>query len=315
MQILLHIGRHKSGTSSIQKSLYYADNLVDYGYYYPKNIIKKGYAHHSFAESISYQRLKKYPDSNRNTVIDNAFKELLENLNPDKINIISSEAFQNCSPENVKYGLRHADVKVCVYIRNELEYLASSYAQRVHATDYVGTIEEYAKTFNIDYGQFLAKWKSVFTNVSVRLFDKKHLLNSDVVDDFYFNILSIDDNFKIKKQYGRENPSLSNELVEFKRIVNSKKLYQDVGKNKLYVTLGSLTEFYGAKYLLPEELKSTLLPKYTALQNEWGEKYLGVTEPFDYESVPSTTKNQSLSDNQFLAIKEKFNRLLAEKKV
>ena len=53
-KVVLHIGRHKTGTTSIQKFLHAnSDELKSYGLYYPKNTYPNKFAHHDLVKDIS----------------------------------------------------------------------------------------------------------------------------------------------------------------------------------------------------------------------------------------------------------------------
>src|SRR5690625_2944174 len=96
---ILHIGRHKSGTTSLQRFLYNnRDYLAQHGFAYPEAYIRVC-AHHKLPEIFLARRVKTL---SRNILRDNILehrKRLIQTLNDDSlVYIISSEAFQNVPP-------------------------------------------------------------------------------------------------------------------------------------------------------------------------------------------------------------------------
>ena len=127
--------------------------------------------------------------------------------------LVSSEAFQNCDPLLVKEVFKEHDVKVVLYIRNEADYLASAYNQKVHATNYKETIYVYEKSFDIDYLKFLDSWSNCFKQLNVRIFDRNRLYRNDIVEDFILNSLKIN-NFQATDYLIQANPSLGGKLLQ-----------------------------------------------------------------------------------------------------
>ncbi len=99
--IILHIGRHKSGTTSLQKSFWgNRDVLQKNGIYYPSSS-RRECAHHLFSEELHQdnvleQGLEKIIKSD---VINYLMEEIQKN-NSDTI-LLSSEGFQNCNSKDM----------------------------------------------------------------------------------------------------------------------------------------------------------------------------------------------------------------------
>ena len=117
----MHIGRHKTGTTAIQQFLRHNKQwLLDNGFYTPETGLK-GLGHHDIAipmRRVSINRLKFYKHS---TVLKNLQAEIHDNKN--LTSVISSEAFQNSSPKIVHKAFRDFEVRIVVYLRNQLDYL------------------------------------------------------------------------------------------------------------------------------------------------------------------------------------------------
>jgi len=225
-KVFLHIGRHKTGTSSIQNFFASNQDLIgDYNYLYPKTGFT-GVAHHELAYCLS----KKITDlSSGSSIVDeiDLCQQLLSEINETQKNIIiSSEAIQNTNPELFGDLLKNKDVHILIYLRNQQDYLASAYAQKVWATRYTESIEDYYNNiFDADYYAFLDKWEKVFPGkVHVRRFGRDQLHSNDIVVDFVVNMLNIQNVALINKIKNRQtfdcNPSLTVKLLQFKTLFN-----------------------------------------------------------------------------------------------
>ncbi len=255
-RIILHIGRHKSGTTSVQKFLYSNERLLEsYGFHYPKSGIK-GYAHHQYAEGFMRQNLKRadkrYHDKNARLI-----EQLKFEIDPiaDTV-IISSEAYQNCDPSVISAIFSGYDVQLVVYLREQVGYMASAYAQKVHATSYCGSMSDYYENaFRADYFKFLQKWDKAFKgNISVRIFDRSCLINGDVVYDFASSILGMES--KVVKQHYVEddaNPTISNRLLAYKLYVNRNLNLTSLSSRLIYRGLSELARQDKSERVLASE--------------------------------------------------------------
>ncbi|MDO3385492.1 hypothetical protein QWI17_06515 [Gilvimarinus sp. SDUM040013] len=224
-RILLHIGRHKSGTTSLQT--FFSLNrraLIERGIYYPETGVRN-FGHHLIAEPFPMRRIGKLRA--RYSPLQNSLVQALRDeidSAPVGTILISSEAFQNMAPEVAASLFSGYDVHVIAYVRDQLSYLVSSYAQEVHAdNNFTYTLEDYyRKVFSgaVDYMKFLSKWELHFAgNVSVKLFETATMKNNSVVDDFCWNFLNIDVSEGFQSPEA-SNPSIKGDLIEYKRILN-----------------------------------------------------------------------------------------------
>lgn len=180
--IVIHIGRHKSGTSALQDMLFSSKELLEKeGWYYPATGMKN-IAHHGLAHYFIEKQKGLLP-------ADPGILRKLEEEISDKENvIISSEAFQNITkPEKIKLSFEKHSVKIIVYIREQVEYLLSAYAQAIHARKVTDSIDLFEKTFHADYEVFLKKWENIFgkENIIVRVYNRGSLIDGDIIHDFF----------------------------------------------------------------------------------------------------------------------------------
>lgn len=271
-KLILHIGRHKTGTTAIQRFLYGNPELLRAnGYCYPDHGAI-GFGHHDIAGALIKKNMELSEISDNEAV--NKIRELIAGLVKGKkgIPIISSEAFQNCDPKLVRAALSAYEVNVIVYLREPVSYLLSSYTQKVHATNYTGTVEQYTNSTPLNsYKQFIKEWSDAFgSNVYVHIYSRDHLLKRDIVLDFCESALGIDHQIvSALYQSSSTNKSLSNSLLRFKLWVNQFDAMKESHSRLLYVRLEelALTDKSGP-VLISDELIKDIEDRTTSGNNE-----------------------------------------------
>lgn len=223
--IILHIGRHKSGTSAIQDFLFEnVSVLAERGIHYPETgRFQTPLAHHTLAHACIAAR----PEHKKLA----QFKRRLraETASFNKV-ILSSEGFQNVTNLNFVRRLigdmdtplapsNALNVRILAYVREYLSYATSSYAQSVQNTDLAVSFATYVNDlFKVDLQAFCARWRTMSDDVTFRPFHRTQLWQGDVVDDFC-NTLGLGDLPKSKS--ATSNPSISGNLLVFKLILNA----------------------------------------------------------------------------------------------
>jgi len=243
-KLILHIGRHKTGTTAIQQFLVRNPALLKAnGYCFPDHG-GTGFGHHDLAGALIKKNMQLSGKTEGETLSE--IRRLLSRLiSGNKLTpIISSEAFQNCDPKLVRAALSAYDVKVVMYLREPVSYLISSYTQKVHATDYIGTIEQYADSvFQSSYKAFIDAWCDAFDsrNVSIKIYSRDELVKQDIVLDFCESVLGIDNQI-VSAVYERSstNKSLTNSLLAFKLWVNRFGSMKASHSRLLYIRLEDL---------------------------------------------------------------------------
>lgn len=280
----MHIGRHKTGTTAIQKLL--VDNprwLSEQGYYLPHTGFD-GIAHHSIAQSINRSLPAFVAGLNTPAV----FTELRAELEQQSrlTAIITSEAFQGRKPQLVRRYLGKLETRVIVYIRNQLDYLVSSYNQRVHATDYAGSIERYYATiFSVNYARFLGSWQRHFPDqLTVRKFERAALHKQDVVADFIkYGLQRASPSPDPALGENDPNPSLNSRVLLFKLHLNRSGQTANFPDDKLYRALPRLNaRFEAEKFSLPEKLKAKVVRAALRPDRIAARRFFGEQELFDY---------------------------------
>ena len=245
-KILLHIGRHKTGTTAIQHFL--RDNraaLRAAGWVVPESG-RVNAGHHGFSEPLSPRSHQAGSDPSELPVFGKLRREL-ESEEPDQKVVISSEAFQNCQPELVRRAFHGYEVTLIVYLRDQVAYLPTAYAQRVHASNLTDTLDQYYQGHfrnTLNYFAFLKQWESAFDGrIIVRVYQA-----SDTVADFCEHGLYLNsEDFSVRS--GNSNPSLNSVVTEFKRQVNCLPESARPDPASIYYLLPKLNEVFPAPKL------------------------------------------------------------------
>lgn len=229
-EIVLHIGRHKSGTSSLQHFLGarrpYLERL---GILYPRTGSANRIAHHALADAC-----------NTKSTGEDAIEPIIAGLKAElglqhHMVLLSSEAFQNLSDlsrlARVIEALGIQRVRVICYVREHLDYAISGYRQMVHNQNRFMTFDAYAQRFT-DPGGFLRRWGDL-GDLTLKWYDRKRLKNGDVIADFC-EIVGFEPG---EIPSGDLNPSIGGNLLAYKLAAN--RLDMDTGGYNLLRMLAS----------------------------------------------------------------------------
>lgn len=220
-EFVLHIGRHKTGTSSLQHFLHLnRERLAEQGWYYPQAGLAP-VAHHDIARFLHMKQRKLLPLPERERLAQAVRALARETAGRREPALLSSEAFQNCQPQWVATRFAPGGTRVVVYIREQVDYLVSSYQQKVHATNYSESLHDYAAQVVVNYDAFLTRWERVFGagRVTVRPYSRARLRNGDIVADFA-EVLGLDLTAGFERPGEDQNPSIGGALLELKRCLN-----------------------------------------------------------------------------------------------
>jgi len=242
MDLILHIGTAKTGTTSLQEFL--AANrmiLQREGILYP--LSAGNGKSHALLSLIPQDDLAsrhaltlRVAQTIRNLEL---FREelkdaLTEELNgrsdrrPDKVIMSSEYCSTRLLTDEAVQGLRDflspifSDIKIVVYIRRQDEYLLSRYSTGVKAggtTPLEIPSSPDAVAF-FDHWELLSRWARFFGRAQIvcRKYERDSLKSGDIIDDF-LGLAEIDKSLPFKRPE-RMNESLDAGSVEFLRIFN-----------------------------------------------------------------------------------------------
>lgn len=315
-KIILHIGRHKCGTTAIQRALHgNRERLSQLGFFYPQPGTGE-IAHHRVGNALarkpflsSFRSIRTPATHNRREPLNeselHAFRQILSGAAQEWA-VLSSESFQNCRPVKIRRFFQGFEVYPVCYIREQGAYLRSSYAQRVQASHYGGSVEAYYRSwFHADYRKFLNKWARNFgERLIVRRFERDKLHRGDVVEDFLSEVLGLGD-----RQYqqlvlpGNENPSLSSTMLAFKLRLN-REGYQMTPK--IYPLLVKLDTPGASPYQLSANFLARVRKKYNRSNRAVARRYFQGEELFTIHTAEQAAPLPDLEDNEFQALLQRF---------
>ena len=180
MRAILHIGRHKSGTSSLQHFMAgNRDFLAGQGIVYPRAGSRNGIAHHLLAAECNHN----LSDGNGLPAMVEALRDQTSGF--DTV-LLSSEAFQNLTRldrlEGVLAALGVTERRIFCYVREHVDYAVSAFRQYVHRqVDFVTFDDFTARLGAMDV--FVTRWQQ-FGDLSIHWYDRKRLHKGDIVEDF-----------------------------------------------------------------------------------------------------------------------------------
>ncbi len=218
--IILHIGRQKTATTSIQRFLANnAEALAEEGIYYPTTgrVQGRAPAHHELAIALNARE----SDGESVQKLYEQFHEEIDGR-PEQVIILSSEAFQRIRDLSVlsTFLKDRLPVVVC-YLREPFAAKQSAWAQSIHATRQSATFEDFARHSRLHYKNFVCHWRKFASRLELGLFERQRLHGNDAVADFLVRIGYrdfADRSLSLVRDDGL--PSIGGNLLYVKRMIN-----------------------------------------------------------------------------------------------
>jgi len=272
--ITIHIGRNKTGTSSLQQSLAAGrERLEELGFVYPR----PG-ANHNFLASYFRHKRRPLGDAELAATVEQRAERLRRTIAGRRTGVIlSSEALQTARPRQVAEWVGDAaPVRIVIYIREQLDWLASFYQQAVKARLVTAQIDAFAEGYDPDYLAVLAPWEKAFgrDNLVVRVYDRDRLVGGDVVADF-LSVVGLDA-AAVPSVSDDANPSIGGALLEAKRRVNGLGIEEAALRAATYAPLRRLVidhPEYRAKPAVPPAFAERFRARYAASNIAVAERY------------------------------------------
>ncbi len=252
-RILLHIGRHKTGTTSIQLFLdRNRTKLLESGISYPMagryrspaRSPQDRVAHHKLAHACCKegQGAKDYLSEFR--------EQLLSETKDCSTVVLSSEAFQNVSNVEVVQELfKNFNVEVICYLREYLSYVSSAYAQEIKASPIVADFNCFEKGFGLSMDSFIRRWEYAVSYCHWRLYDRSCLFDGNIVSDF---VRATELPIKNDEIQAESNVSISGNLLGFKLAANLFGLHDPLYGQGIIDLAESHDRFRGPIYISSE---------------------------------------------------------------
>jgi hypothetical protein len=251
INLVIHIGQHKTGSKAIQTALYAnPDYLIQHGYLYtlPTQHATQPRPYEMNHHALFHLLRKQvdHPDDRSHTVaLVNYLKLLLNHSTPDKKTMIVSaeDLFDMHTAHERAFVLNRVEqgcrilaeglskvgftVKIVCFLRSQDELLASHYAQFIKGISRgFLSFDEFTKTFRgrLDYNAILSIWESHFgvRNIQVVAYCKQTTQRSSV-SVFFDSVLGLKPP-PIVEPYPNDleayNISPSRAYLEYLRVIN-----------------------------------------------------------------------------------------------
>ncbi len=327
--LYLHIGTHKTGTSSIQMALHtHREELLKAGVLYPA--LNNAYNHRDLAV------LLQSPEGM--TKIQNWFEGILTRVNQQSISkvVISAEALYFLRMSELvrnRDGLRQSiiteenyreklnklralipdffDIKVVVYLRRQDSLVESAYYQLVKVSGvFSGTIGEVIEDLSVymDYSFILNLWAEIFgkENILVRVYEKQQLPGGSVQDFLRVIDMPTELSASILTSTDNYNTRLSRDILDYKLILNRLLAEEDpIRMEQLHYTmLEKLSEQPDFNHrntdLLTATEKRAIIAKFAEINSKIAQDFLGRQDrSLFYEDLP---KEEQLIDSNGLSV-------------
>lgn len=261
MKIYIHIGTHKTGSTSIQNVLFNnRQKLIDKGFYYPRVVDNHTGQHHlawmlaenNFDEASSYLKGE----------VSNA-----EALGCESI-ILSSEEFEFLgSSERISFFKNFGEVSIVVMLRRQDDFLEAEYNQSVkmptvrYSKDIFHFYVEKNFSSRMNYAHILQNWKKVYDESSLQIISYDLARKNGTLLTSFFNFLNLNlDELSIDKLYSA-NISLPNNALIYLSRLNQR---NDVTTPQHLKAIDYLSsKFKGSKdSFIDEELREILFQRY-----------------------------------------------------
>jgi hypothetical protein len=185
-RLLLHIGVHKTGTTSIQHALHaYADPSLHQDFYYPQNLPLLA-VHTSQHSELAFAVQEGRVDD-----IEAFFAHVLRNARRkgSRTVVLSGEVFSLLTRSEIAlFGNRAAacfdEVKICAMTRDLFEHCRSLVQQSMKGANSAVTPATFARALNeLDPEALVANWASVFAACDMMRIELPR--NADAVELFF----------------------------------------------------------------------------------------------------------------------------------
>lgn len=250
----IHIGIHKTGTTSLQRMLTWnRPYLKSKGLFYPTKCTWRG-GHHNLA----WELMADARSDSKYGSISELKTEIEDNF--QSICLLSSEDMSRFGIQQKKElyeSFKKYNPQIIVYIRNQYDYIVSAWSTVIREESVSSKFKEYynfcmKKRLNLlNYTVFLEEWANIFgkENLILKIYDKN--LGEHLLEDF-INLLKVSVNLKELKLPERSNTSLPFAQLNVIRIINNFNL--QLGYEKRTEFVEKLLEVIDQNYVIRSKI-------------------------------------------------------------
>ncbi len=237
INIFIHVGLHKTGTTAIQVALTgERKNLIRSGILYPETGCPAfaRFGQHCLAWALM-RRPEYIPRAARECFDEKKIwirlKEEIESSNCESV-IISSEEFDCLSLEEIeifKSKLEKFSIVPILFIRSLPEFTESCYRTSIMHGDYVKSIDEFLGTMRsrIDLASLCADWSKICEHNKLKLIDYDDIsIREDVLTTF-LGVIEISTKLFSSNYWRRINESYPASICEIVRFMREQKISED----------------------------------------------------------------------------------------
>lgn len=206
--LIFHIGDHKTGTTSLQRTLAQKGWSCD-----SKNLFYPSKFNHN-PLTACLRKPEQFEFRQKR------FSDLRKKMDKVKtgVGVISAEALESVAPAVLKETLQNympeyaAEARFIAYVRPHADRIVSSWAEQVKLGLFSGSLEEFHERFRAQgrlyyHGRFM-EWRRVFGDrFTLRPMIRNQLYKDSVVQDFLHYALKTDD-FSVQEVKSNESMSL-----------------------------------------------------------------------------------------------------------
>lgn len=283
MNIILHIGQSKTGTTAIQSFLSKnRKKLIEQNILYPDYYINghplHALEHNAFAEALC--DTKRYPYFDINTYIKQFYEEA-EEKNCSTI-LLSGESFFGAPHiwrlenkesflqayteklKNLKNLTKNHTVTIIGYFRRPEEWIETAIS---HVIRYEGLYDkkmyeddiqlyEYLKP-HINYPKLLSLWEEIIhpKRMHIRPYERSQLYKNDALADFLMQLNLNSDDYDMPKEKQKTHNSIDRRYIEAKKLINQKGV-DKISERIILECMNQLNKKrpFIEKYSLPEKV-------------------------------------------------------------
>ncbi len=300
MRLILHIGTHKTGTSSLQQFLRNnEDILAEKGIYYARiagtknaNRLAKWviFKQRKKVESFFEEHMKRACSANAHTVLISAesFYAMTKNFLQFKDNQVADYWASETEAVNFLRSVLPAEtkIKIVTYFRRQDRFIESYYSQAIKTHSVTSSIDEFRYFMNeaLNYWCHMKIWNAVFPGCCAYTYES---VSSNITEQFCREILGLQNVNQFESPDLRMNVRISRDLIEYKRMLNRQekspieRYMNSIAFTQLSRTLpddGKYTDYFTpvAREALLQELEENngllrvyfSMPAFPALSNE-----------------------------------------------
>jgi hypothetical protein len=270
---ILHIGPHKTGSTSIQLTLHKGREILEkYGAYY----LNTDSANHSWLicsafaskQNLTYHRAVKqgknikYDKYDRKSALKILESRIINNKHP--LFIISAEDIAAFTPDELIQLKKFLDARfnstvIVGFVRPPMSFV-NSYAQQILQSK--GTYDDLCNNPPVaNYRQYFEKFFSIWgdDNVILKPFAKSHFSNGCIVSEF-LQMVGLDNQMFKELTIYQSNQSISMKAAKLVSLFREKSNSFDFDKNTKLKICNKLLKLEGSKFFLPSlALEKSLL--------------------------------------------------------